>query len=374
MTQPSTISWQHGEESSTATWQSEAGFPPPKSVMVVDDTMTADAAYWRACAGTAMLYRGDFQNAKQLLSAVTRRADRKPVKPSDSMLQTFHQHRGRQICRANITNKILIELQNGKCSLARSPDLQEAVEEALGEEAPANMVISLRETLGMVGANEWRKQGVFIEALNASIHANYGVFSPVRGEYLELINEAPLNNPRVAWDIGTGTGVIAALLATRGVPQVVATDNCLRAVKCAAENVERLNLQSKIRVVETSLFPEGNADLIVCNPPWLPAKANTPVERAVYDPKSLMLRGFLNEVTSHLNENGEAWLIMSNLAENIGLRGPEDLQNWIAEAGLSVIEKRDTTPKHPGATDQADPLYPARSTEVTSLYRLQRSK
>ncbi len=366
-----TVFWQDKSETHSSVWQSEAGYPPPKSVIMADDTMTADAAYWRACAGTAMLYSGDFQNAKQLLSAVTRRADRKAVNPSSTMLEAFHKHRARQIGRANITNKILVELQNGECELSRSPALQEAVEGALGSKAPQTLVLSLRETLGMIGANEWRKKGVYIDALKANIHANYGVFSPVRGEYLNLINEARLTNAQVAWDIGTGTGVIAAMLAARGVDQVVATDTCPRALRCAAENIQRLNMQTMIRVVEANLFPDGKADLIVCNAPWLPAKVNTPIETAIYDPKSQMLRGFLNGARARLTESGEAWLIMSNLAENIGLRGPDDLQNWIAQAGLRVVEKQDIAPNHNKATDQSDPLHAARSAEVTSLFRLQ---
>ncbi len=317
-----------------------------------------------------MLYNGDFQNAKQLLHAVTKRADRKPAKPAVTMLDAFHQHRLRQIGRANITNKILIQLQHGKCSLSRAPDLLEAVEGALGEKAPATLVLSLRETLGMIGANEWRKKGVYIEAVKANIHAHYGVYSPVRGEYLDLINRVQLNNPQVAWDIGTGTGVISAVLVARRVKQVIATDTSARALRCAAENIERLKMQSHISLVETSLFPEGTADLIVCNPPWLPAKVNTPIEHAVYDPDNQMLRGFLIGARSRLNKNGEAWLVMSNLAEKIGLRRPDDLQNWISQAGLSVIEKADTSPRHARSSDQSDPLYEARSKEVTSLYRL----
>ncbi len=365
-----TLSWQSNSKTSTAVWQSEAGNPPPEMLIMVDDTMTGDAAYRRACAGTAMLYTGDFQNAKQLLQAVTRRADRKSARPADTLLQTFHQHRARQLVRANITNKILIELQHGQCNLRRSPELQEAVEAAIGEKAPLAMVLSLRETLGMIGANEWRKKGVYVAALKAKIHANYGVFSPIRGEYLELINAAELNNPQIAWDIGTGTGVIAAVLVARGVQQVIATDTSGRALQCAAENFQRLNMQTKVSLVETSLFPEGKADLIVCNTPWLPAKINTPIESAIYDPQSQMLKGFLNGAKAHLKANGEAWLVMSNLAELIGLRSPDDLQNWFRQAGLSVIEKQNTSPKHAKSTKRSDPLFEARSKEVTSLYRL----
>lgn len=63
-----------------------------------------------------------------------------------------------------------------------------------------------------VGAYEWRKKGVAIPVLQHRIHPHYGVFSPVRGEYVELVAQAPLpqalrQNNR-AFDIGTGTGVL----------------------------------------------------------------------------------------------------------------------------------------------------------------------
>lgn len=364
------LSWQSNSETRTAVWQSEAGYQPPELLIMADDTMTADTAYRRACTGTSMLYTGDFQNAKQLLQAVTRRAERKPATPAATLLQAFHQHRARQIGRANITNKILIELQDGECKLARSPALQEAVEGVLGEKAPLSLVLSLREILGMIGSNQWRKKGVYVASLDENIHVNYGVYSPIRGEYLDLVDDAELNLPQVAWDIGTGTGVIAAVLVTRGVPQVIATDNSRRALQCAAENIERLDMQANIRLVETCLFPEGKADLIVCNAPWLPAKVSTPIESAIYDPKSQMLKGFLNGAGDHLNFGGEAWLIMSNLAELIGLRNPDDLQDWIQQAGLRVMEKKNASPTHPKSRERSDPLFEARSKEVTSLYRL----
>jgi methylase of polypeptide subunit release factors len=369
------INWYEKNKTQTADWQSEAGNPPPKALVIADDTTKADEAYRLACEGTALLYRGDFQNAKQLLQAITRRVDRKPIKPAATMLEGFHQHRARQIGRANITNKVLIELKYGLCDLPRAPEVKAAVQAALiidekKDKLPARLVLSLRELLGMVGAYEWRKKGVPIDALNANIHAHYGVYSPVRGEYLELIDQAPLNNPQVAWDIGTGTGVIAAVLVTRGVKQVVATETNPRALVCAGENIQRLNMQSNIQLEQADLFPQGKADLIVCNPPWLPAKANTTIEQAVYDPDSQMLKGYLSGLKAHLNPDGEAWLVMSDLAELIGLRKPDELSGWIAAAGLEVIAKSDTQPKHGKAQDKQDPLFAARSKEVTSLYRL----
>lgn len=364
------MSWDNETGQHTAVWQSEGQHAPPKKVIIADDFTTADAAYLEACAGTGLLYQGDFQNAKQLLSALTRRVDRNRLKRGVTWRDTFHKHRARQIGRANIINKVLVELVDGKCGLGRAPDVQEAVEHALGGPVRGSVVLSLRELTGILGAFEWRRKGVYLPSLDARIHADYGVYSPVRGEYLKLIDEAPLNSPAVAWDIGTGTGVIAAILASRGVPEVIATDISDRAITCAANNFERLSIQDKVSLVSTSLFPEGKANLIVCNPPWLPAKATSSIEQAVYDPKSQMLKGFLGEVAQHLHPEGEAWLVMSDLAEIIGLRSENDLSNWITDSGLVVAEKRSTVPVHGKANDRSDPLFHVRSKEVTSLYRL----
>jgi hypothetical protein len=58
-------------------WRSESGWPAPKKVVLADDTMNADTAYRLALDGTALLWRGDFQNARQLLQALARRIDHK---------------------------------------------------------------------------------------------------------------------------------------------------------------------------------------------------------------------------------------------------------------------------------------------------------
>ena len=374
------VSWQEKGKPQSAVWQSEANAAPPKNIIIADDTTNAKVAYKQVCEGASLLYRGDFQNAKQLLQAITRKVDIKPILPAENLTQAFHQHRARQIQRASITNKILIELNHGTCDLKRAPDVKEAVAGALITNAkidkvPTKLVLSLRELLGMNGAHEWRKKGVAVDALPANIHAHYGVYSPIRGEYLELINSTSFGNAKTAFDIGTGTGVIAAILVTRGIKAVIATDNSVRALNCAMENIEKLNLKQYITLEQANLFPSGHkkADLIVCNPPWLPAKANAPIEHAIYDPNSAMLKGFLAGVKAHLNDDGEAWLILSDLAVHLGLRTDEELQKWIADAGLSVLEKIDIAPKHAKSSDQSDPLYAARVKEVTSLYRLKAS-
>jgi methylase of polypeptide subunit release factors len=225
--------------------------------------------------------------------------------------------------------------------------------------------------LGVIGAHEWRKKGVDVPALGARIHPHYGVFAPVRGEYVDLVAKAPLPaGCTLAFDIGTGTGVLAALLAQRGVARIVATDQDPRALACAAENLARLGLVERVEPMAADLFPDGRAPLIVCNPPWLPGRAGSSLERAVYDPDSRMLTGFIGGLADHLEAGGEGWLILSDLAEHLGLRTRAELLAAIAAGGLKVAGRMDARPSHPRATDSSDPLHAARAAEITSLWRL----
>jgi methylase of polypeptide subunit release factors len=196
------------------------------------------------------------------------------------------------------------------------------------------------------------------------------VFSPVRGEYVDLVAQAPLPATTVAFDIGTGTGVLAAVLARRGVRRIVATDQDPRALACAQENIERLDVAKHVELVEADLFPAGRAPLVVCNPPWVPGKPATPLERAVYDPESRMLRGFLAGLADRLEPGGEGWLILSDLAEHLGLRSRDELPRLVEAAGLAVAGRLDARPAHPRAADPDDPFHAARSSETTSLWRL----
>jgi SAM-dependent methyltransferase len=378
---PPVVEWTEADEVRSARWRSESGAPPPRRIVIADDRMKADAAYKLACEGTALLWRGDFHNARQLMTALARRIDRRPRKapPADPAL-AFHQHRAAQNQRARILGMLLIPLDAAHAvPLHRAPDVRAACAQAYGPPEPGAgspvaataSVVSLRELLGLIGAYEWRKKGVEVPALGGDrIHPHYGVFSPARGEYVDLVARAPLPSQDLAFDIGTGTGVLASVLARRGVRRIVATDQDPRALACARENTERLGVAGQVEVVQADLFPAGRAPLVVCNPPWVPAKPTSPVEHAVYDPGSRMLRGFLNGLADHLSPGGEGWLILSDLAEHLGLRPRAELLGTFASAGLTVLDRLDIAPRHPRAHDISDPLHAARAAEVTSLWRL----
>jgi methylase of polypeptide subunit release factors len=370
------IEWQEGGKRRAARWRSEACLPAPAAVDIASERISADAAYALLEAGTALLWRGDWVNGRHLMQALTRLADRRagaprgapPPTPADA----FARHRERQGVRAALLARLLVPVDgNYRIPLRRAQDVRQACSEAWGAPTGEGCLIALRELLAVVSAHEWRKKGVPVAAVQGRIHPHYGVFSPVRSEYVDLVAHAPLPaGCDLAFDIGTGSGVLAAVLARRGVSRVVATDQDPRALACATENIENLGLAATVSVIDADLFPAGRAPLVICNPPWVPAQPSSPIEQAVYDPDSRMLRGFLGGLAAHLAPGGEGWLILSDLAEHLGLRSRDALLGWVAAGGLQVLGRLDTRPSHAKASDRSDPLHAARAAEVTSLWRL----
>lgn len=316
-----------------------------------------------------------------MLTALGNRADRAARKSRASAAtsiagpaEAFHLYRQARSQRARTLNALLVPLDDDyTIPLRGAPDIRQACAEAYGP-AQAPSVASLRALLGVIGAHEWRTKGIELPEAGGRIHPHFGVFAPIRREYVDLVSTAPLPavcaSASVAFDIGTGSGVLAAVLARRGIERVVATDLDPRALACARENVRQLGLGARIDVLQADLFPEGRAALVVCNPPWIPARPSSPMENGIYDPDSRMLRGFLRALPEHLQPGGEGWLILSDLAEHLGLRTRAQLLEAIEAARLHVVGRLDVTPRHPRAADKKDPLHGARAVEITSLWRL----
>lgn len=133
------LHWLENQAAQTALWVSESGAIPPKRITLADDTLPAETAHRLASEGHVLLWRGDFQNARHLLQALTRRLDKLRSKKSNknkvlkSNLEVFHQHRMAQAQRAHILNAIVIVVENDhRIDLRRAPDVHDACFEILG--------------------------------------------------------------------------------------------------------------------------------------------------------------------------------------------------------------------------------------------------
>lgn len=90
--------------------------------------------------------------------------------------------------------------------------------------------------------------------------------------------EAGVEEPKII-ELGTGSGNIAVLLALKTEKaEIYASDISEEAVEVAASNVERCGVTKKITLVAGDMYEpmrgrglEGNTDLVVCNPPYIPS-------------------------------------------------------------------------------------------------------
>lgn len=374
-----TLTWRDAQGEHAAAWASIA-LPPPRRLGPADDRTRAAEAIARVRRGEALVYRGDYNNARQLLAAMGRRIP--PGRGAGgSPAELFAAERERTRREHTWLGALLVPLEPGwRLALDRAPDVTASCEEALGP-APAQggpALLPLRELLGMIGAHEWRRRGLAVPALGgALLRPHHGVYAPIRGEYVDLVaaaaGEWPVAGKR-ALDVGTGTGVLAIALARAGA-RVIATDVEPRAVACARENAARLAPAGAVEVVEADLFPPAGPafDLVVSNPPWVPAAAFTPLDRAVYDPGGAFLERLVLGLPARLAPGGEAWIVLSDLAERVGLRAPGRVEALAASAALRVDAVREARAAHPRARDRDDPLHEVRAAEVTRLYRLVRA-
>lgn len=354
---------------SAFTWRSESDEPAPAALSEVDDQLKADEALKRVRKGEFLKYTGTFQNAKQLLSAMSRRLPAVP--PSKTSLDAFRaERRARQLEHQTLSRLVVGLDAEYRLLLQRAPDVSLICKQVWGKAESALTVVPLKTLLGMQGASEWRRKGLVVPGLEGKLTPHYGVYLPTRTEYVELVRTLPDVAGRSVFELGTGTGILSFILLQRGARSVTATDIDPRAVICARENSQQLALADRFTVIESATWPEGTAELIICNPPWLPEPPKNRIDRAVFDENNQFLLAFLEGLESHLAPGGRGVLVLSNLAVLLGLRQEDWLERELKRVGLRIESTATTTATHGKARDESDPLHAARSREVTTRYVL----
>ena len=347
------------------------------------DQTRAEDALRAMRAGIELVYRGDARGLHQLYSAIKRRIERRHRiaagrrnRQSADALELFHRERISRHEEHRLLSRLVIELgpDYTPLYLSHRPDVAAACSAAWApSERSAPLVISYRELLGLLGAWQWQCRGVFVPALGGRVHARYGVFPPTRHDYLELVASAPPARGLKVFDLGTGTGVLALVQARSGARDVVATDSNPVAVECARDNVARFGLDAIVRVEHRDLYPEGTADRVLFNPPWLPGKPRTPLERGIFDPEGALLARFFEGLGSHLSANGEGWLVLGDLAERLGLRPADHVERLAAEHGFYIGWVSTRPAPRQGRPDEPERLKALRAEEQVRLICVMRN-
>jgi release factor glutamine methyltransferase len=92
------------------------------------------------------------------------------------------------------------------------------------------------------------------------------------------------NAARMIVDVGTGSGAIAITLALETEARVVATDISVEALQVASENARAFGAKLHFVACDlTGVFRAGAFDLVVSNPPYVPALDQSTIQREVRD-------------------------------------------------------------------------------------------
>lgn len=347
-------------------WISESGAPAPEAVHAVDDTLKAKVATRRLRAGEVLLWTGDWHNGRQLLAAVKRRV-RAPRAGGD-LAQRWRAQRAHRSEVAALLSGVVVEVDaEGRSGLRRAPDTVDAVHWAWGE-SDTTRLVPLSTLIGALGAAGWTRAGLEVPGLQGSLEPRYGVFSPTRHAYVELLSELEARGSVL--DVGCGTGVLAFVLLQRGAERAIGTDVDPRSIDCATHNAQVLGLADRFSAVQCDLWQDQRADLVVFNAPWMPEAPATRLDRAVFDEGGALVLRWLNELPQHLTPGGRGALIVSDLPERLGLRTASWLPDAIEAAGLVVEARHERAASHRGARESSDPLHRARSAEQLCLWVL----
>ncbi len=217
----------------------------------------------------------------------------------------------------NLSLQILLVVREHKLAVSKAPEIGwfKILYPEFNE-----FLLSFSQVQGLNSSWQWYKKGISFPVLSEKIHPWYGTYFPTRFEHLKLLDKwlrKYKGEKKSAIDIGIGCGVLSFQLLNHGFIKVYGTDTNPNAIIGVNEALNKNNLNSKIDLFFGDLFADCNikTELIVFNPPWLPASDNIEgLDKAIYYNADLFPR-FFREAEKHLEPKGRIVLLFSNLAQ-----------------------------------------------------------
>lgn len=158
---------------------------------------------------------------------------------------------------------------------------------------------------------------------------------------IETINE---NGFKMALDVGTGSGCIACMVAKHTDCQIIGLDVSTDALNVALDNASRLNLFNKAIFRKSDVFsnvkPRESFDIIISNPPYIPA--GTVLQKEVmFDPKLALFASDKDGLEFYEKISKNAPKILNTggyLLFELGVGQSQAVKDIMAQAGFKDFE------------------------------------
>lgn len=258
--------------------------------------------------------------------------------------KTFKEQQAYRSEYHRLSNLVLLEVINQSLSVGKSPTIG-----WLKKLYPTNshFFLTFPQIQGMNSAWQWYKNGVSIPVLRNKIHPYYGTYFPTRFEHLEVFDnwlkryEGPKKS---AIDVGVGSGVLSLQMMQQRFQKVYATDINPNAIVGLKIYMGTTKLSRKIELDVGHLFGKWDkpTELIVFNPPWLPALHDLDMlDKAIYYQENIFPE-FFAEAKKRLLPDGKLLFLFSNLAQLTELTKEHPVEKELAEGNRFKLERKFT--------------------------------
>lgn len=280
-------------------------------------------------AGEYILIKGYYSDGLALLNEVKRYLER--LFPNES----YQEQRKFRSEYRKLSRLILIRISNHRLTVEKAPKIGWL--EKLYPELN-NFLLTFTQVQGLNSAWQWYNNGISIPVIRNKIHPYYGVYFPTRFEHLQLFDnwlkryEGPKKS---AIDVGIGSGVLSLQLMKYGFQKSFGTDVNPNAIIGLHESMAGTKLSRKIEIDYGHLFGkwEKQTELIVFNPPWLPASHELDrLDEAIYYNEKLFPE-FFEEAKKRLLPEGRIVLLFSNIGQITKVTKEHPIEKELAEGG-----------------------------------------
>lgn len=160
---------------------------------------------------------------------------------------------------------------------------------------------------------------------------------------IEIINK---NNLKTALDVGTGSGIIACMVAKYTDCQIIGLDISKDALNIALDNASKLNLYNKAIFRKSDIFsnvkPGENFDIIISNPPYIPPSEKSKIQKEVtFDPDIALYTSDEKGLDFYKKITKEAPKILNiggYIIFELGINQSESVKEMMKKNGFSDIE------------------------------------